>query len=490
MAASIATLLYAALILGLFWLDRDRGSRASPALLIPVTWLALGGSRSVSEWLYVTRPGASAEALLEGDPVNRVVYTGLVAMGLAVLLFRGPKVLKLLQANAVIVVFLLYCALSLTWADHPDVGFKRWVKTVGDFVMVLIVVSERDPSDAIRRLFIWTGFLLIPLSMLMIKYYPDLARYYSRFEWATLYSGVTTNKNNLGAICMLFGLASASQFLAALSGRTKTGRGRRLVAHGLILVMVMWLFDLAKSTTSLMCFFTGIVLLIALEMRAPATQMGTSAAKEMRKSRLVAEHLLANALVAFLIVVPAMVLFGGLDGILRMLGKDPTLTDRTLIWELLFELAPNEWVGTGFENFWLGPRLDKIWSVYKWAPNQAHNGYVETFLNLGWIGVALVIAVLANGYRTVMTGFRRSPIGGLMLTFFVVGVVYNFTEAALFRMMAPAWVALLLAITRVPELHSPQTWQPPQRHTTERTARLRGPDKAQGHAVAISGRNA
>ena len=66
MSAYIATLVYSALILGLFWLDRDRTSRASPALLLPVMWLALPGSRSPSEWLYATRPALTAETLLEG----------------------------------------------------------------------------------------------------------------------------------------------------------------------------------------------------------------------------------------------------------------------------------------------------------------------------------------------------------------------------------------------------------------------------------------
>src|SRR6185503_12351634 len=175
MPASIATLFYAALIFGLFWLNRDHRARTSAALWIPVVWLSLSGSRSVSEWLHATPPAASMALYLEGDPTNRLVYSSLVALGLAVLFFRGPKVLRLLQPNGVVVVFLLYCALSLTWADYPDVGFKRWVKAIGDFVMVLIVVSDRDPSVAIRQLLARVGFLLIPLSVLMIKYYPDLA---------------------------------------------------------------------------------------------------------------------------------------------------------------------------------------------------------------------------------------------------------------------------------------------------------------------------
>jgi hypothetical protein len=225
---------------------------------------------------------------LEGDPVNRLVYSCLVASGLVVLLFRGPKVFKLLQSNAIVVVFLLYSALSLTWADHPDVGFKRWVKVVGDFVMVLIVVSDRDPSVDIRRLLARTGFLLIPLSVLMIKYYPNLARYYDAWDWSTHYSGVTTNKNALGAICLLFGLASAWQFLAALNDRDRTGQGRRLIAHGAMLAMVIWLFRFTNSMTALSCFLLGLAVLLGLQFRS-----------------IVQKPFMVHALVGSLIAAPA-----------------------------------------------------------------------------------------------------------------------------------------------------------------------------------------
>jgi O-antigen ligase len=465
---------------------------------------------------------------LEGDPINRLVYTGLVASGLAVLAFRGPKVLRLLQSNGVVVVFLLYCALSLTWADYPDVGFKRWVKAVGDLVMVLIVVSDREPSVAIRRLLTRTGFLLIPLSVLMIKYYPHLARYYDVWDWSTYFSGVTTNKNSLGAICLLFGLTSAWQFLAALYGRDRTGRGRRLIAHGVILAMVMWLFRLSNSMTALSCFILGIAVLLVVEYRPvvrkslvayalPAslivvpsavllvglspgasdvmgggltlTEYGLLLAMAMllvvEFRPVVRKPLMVHALVASLIAVPGAVLFVGLSpGILEMMGRNPTLTDRTLIWDLLLSLTTNTWFGTGFENFWLGPRLVRIWSVYRWGPGQAHNGYIEIYLNLGWIGIALLAVILSIGYQTVMTGLRRSPsAGSLMLAFFVMGIVYNFTEAAFFRISAPVWFALLLAITRVPDLQRPGKQRSLSRRPTQRMIPIRE------HAVAIS-RNA
>jgi O-antigen ligase len=428
----------------MFWLDRDPRAQTSRALWLPVIWLSLAGSRSASEWLYSAPPATSTEAYLEGDPLNRAVYTGLFALGLLVLLFRWSKVLRLLQANTAIVVFLLYCVLSLTWAAYPEAGFKRWVKAAGDLVMVLIVVSERDPSVAVKRLLVRTGFLLIPLSVLMIKYYPDLARYYDRWEWSTYYSGVATNKNALGTICMLFGLTSVWQILAVLDGRHTTGRIRRVIAHGINLAMAGWLLKLANSMTSLSCFLLGSTVLLVVQFRP-----------------IVRSPPIVHALVAALIIVPSVVLFVGIQGILEMLGRDPTLTDRTGIWSLLLTMSPNAWFGAGFENFWLGPRLEKIRSTYSWTLTQAHNGYLEIYLNLGWAGIALLVLTLLAGYQIVMTRLQRSPsTGGLMLAFFVVGIVYNFTEAALFRISAPAWFALLLAITNVPDIYGLKKWAP------------------------------
>ena len=440
MPASIATLIYTALILGLFWLDRDK-ARTSAALWIPIISLSLSGSRSASEWLYAAAPGRSTEAYLEGDPLNRFVYASLVGLGLLVLSVRWSKVPKLLQANTAIVVFLLYCVLSLTWADYPDVGFKRWVKALGDFVMVLIVVSEKDPAVAIRRLLTRTGFLLIPLSMLMIKYYPDLARYYDRWEWTTLYSGVATNKNALGGICLLFGLASAWQFLEALSGRQRAQRIRLLIAHGIILAMVIWLFKLANSITALSCFLIGIAALLVLQLarrRVPDRRVPDRHYQRFNR-------LMVHWLTLSLIVLPSTILFVDL-GVLELLGRNPTLTDRTFVWNLVLSQTTNPWiVGTGFENFWLGSRLDRIWSVFSFALTQAHNGYLEIYLNLGWTGIALLSVVLVTGYQSVVTKLRRSPsTGSLMLAYFVIGIVYNFTEAALFQDLVSGMVRLAI----------------------------------------------
>jgi O-antigen ligase len=163
-------------------------------------------------------------------------------------------------------------------------------------------------------------------------------------------------------------------------------------------------------------------------------------------------------MVAAVIGVCLSILFLGLGtGALETIGRNSTLTDRTSIWAMVLGMGTNPLLGTGFESFWLGPRMERMWNAYSWGPGEAHNGYIEIYLNLGWIGVVLLGGVIVTGYQTVLAAFRRKlPTWNLVLAYFVVGAVYNFTEAAFFRMMAPAWILFLLAITRVPEIRHPR----------------------------------
>jgi len=444
MSSASASIVFVLLILGLFWLDRDQSSRTSGTLWIPVVWWLLACSRSVGQWLQMgpSMENLTPDQILEGSPIDRLLYSGLLVLGLAVLVKRRRQVMRLLQENGPIILFFLYCAISILWSDYPEVAFKRWTKALGDLVMVLVVLSDREPSAAFERLLAWASFLLIPLSVLIIKYYPVIGRGYDRWDGRAFYTGVTLNKNTLGSICLLFGLASVWRLLIAYQDRKGTARTRRLLAHGVILVMVLWLFWMANSMTSLSCFLIGIVLLLVGNLRA-----------------VVQKPAAVHFIVAAILSVTISVLFlKASPEVLETMGKDPTLTDRTAVWALLISVSGNDLIGAGYESFWVGPRLQKIWSVYSWQPLEAHNGYLEVFLSLGWAGVALLAVVMVTGYRRVFAAFQHNPaVGSLMLAYFSVGMVYNFTEAAFFRMMTPVWMFLLLAITGAMVLASRNT---------------------------------
>lgn len=209
MPPQVATVVFALVICVFFALDRDTRTRTSRAMWIAVIWWALSGSRNASEWLQFGAPvDQTSDAYLEGDPIDRNLLAALIISGLIVLIARHERVSKILRVNTSILLYFGYCAVSSGWSEYPDVSIKRWIRSLGDLVVILIILTDADRLAAIKRLLSRVGFLLLPVSILLIRYYPNMGRAYSRWTGDLSWTGVANGKNGLGMICLLFGWAS------------------------------------------------------------------------------------------------------------------------------------------------------------------------------------------------------------------------------------------------------------------------------------------
>jgi exopolysaccharide production protein ExoQ len=134
-------------------------------------------------------------------------------------------------------------------------------------------------------------------------------------------------------------------------------------------------------------------------------------------------------------------------GLVQSLGKDPTLTGRKDIWALVLGLHTNPLIGTGFETFWLGSRLQFMLNALVNLPiNEAHNGWIEVYLNLGWTGLCFIALLIVTGYKRIISYIREDPDKGcLFLGFLLCALFYSFSEAG-FRFGTVSWFFLLLVI--------------------------------------------
>ena len=218
------------------------------------------------------------------------------------------------------------------------------------------------------------------------------------------------------------------------------GNGRLdLAAQVILFGMVVWLISMANSTNALLCLLFGSAGIFLTRRSAEGSQ-----------------KLLNNlGKYTLLMVLVAMLLYftpGLKESILEFLGEDVTLTGRTDIWKDVLDEPNNALLGAGYQSFWLGTVTDRLFVKYPFHPNQAHNAYIETYLNGGWIGLILILLVLATAAAQIRSELvKRKPEIFLLASFFFTATIYCWSEA-MFGKISPIWLILLLAVVKAPSL--------------------------------------
>lgn len=427
-------LLLIAFIIALIWLyyqDERERPRVTRATWIVVLWAAIYGSRPVTEWFGQVGGRSISESVDEGNPIEALISVLFLLAGCVVLLRRKIRWGTVLKENAAIVVFYLFWWLSILWSDYPLITFKRLFKEVGTIIMALVVLTELAPVEAIKAIFVRVSYLCIPLSVILIRYFPEWGRAYVGYDKSeVMWVGVATHKNTLGVLAMV-----GAVFLLwdVLESRRKgtTRASRALYASRVISLGLCWyLLLIVNSVTSLLCAAIGSVLLLAIHR--------TSVRNRPRRLEL-----FGGGVIAVILMLDSLV--GVKEDFLNAIGRDPTLTTRTEIWPMLMQLQPNEFVGAGFNTFWAGERLrvsfEKFGGIF-----QAHNGYLETYLNGGWVGVGILAGVLVAAYLQIRKRLVvGAPEAGIRLVVLVIAVVYNYSEAS-FNKIGVLWLLTIIAV--------------------------------------------
>ena len=432
MSPSLALFLWLVLLLLLLRCDPAKHPGISATLWVPLTWMFIVGTRLPSQWLGET-PRSAAEAYLEGNALDRTVLSILILLAIGILVSRSFQWDHFSARNFALLAFVGFALLSVVWSDYPFVSFKRWFRDLGNYLMPLVVLSDPRPREAVRMAFRRLCYLLIPLSILLIKYYPDIGRQYSQWTGIATYVGPTTSKNMLGVLCLVSGIFFFWDTMTRWPDR-KERRTKLIVAVNIgFIAMTLWLLNLADSATSRVCLVIGCL------------AIGTAHLRSVKRHPAFLTLLVPACFCLYLILALG---FGISAEIAGTVGRDPTLTGRTDLWRILLNMNTNSLVGAGYESFWLGPRLE--WVSQRFASvNEAHNGYLEVYLNLGLIGVCLLGGFLIASYRSICKRFKSpSSLASLSLALWTVLVFYNVTEASFDHQLM--WATFLLGAIAVP----------------------------------------
>ncbi len=436
MGSTVALVAFVLFIVAGFVIEAKGRKKVTYEAWLPLFWMVICASRSVGQWLNLSSYGYSTdyavymEASLQGSIVDQLVLSIVIIWGIIIIFKRRGAALQILKKNKALLAFTIYLGLTVLWSDISLVSLRRWIRFSGTIVMAAVLVTEPEPLESIRSIFRRAAYLLIPLSVMFVKYYPHLGILYTS-TGAKIWAGVAVMKNGLGHLCVVFSLFLVWD--AFTMWRRTAGIKFPRILYGevieipkefvqilfdlTILMMSLWLLlepGHSASAASKGCLFAGLIILIGSKM-------------PIIKKNFQLIGVFAVLAVCFFIVLES--LFGIIEFTVTNLGRDMTLTDRVPLWHILLDFGlRKEFLGYGYEGFWIGDRSTIL------NLNQAHNGYLELFVEGGFVAIVLLGVLLLSVWRKIQRcELRDYEYAIFQLSYFAIILLANVTESSFAR---------------------------------------------------------
>jgi O-antigen ligase len=353
------------------------------------------------------------------DPLLSLIQYGVYTFALLLILARWKTSLRTALRDPLVWLLTGTALISFLWSDFPDWSLKKGITTLQTTSFGLYMASRYDMKQQLQMLG-WALGIIAVFSLLFSLAFPGTA--IEAGVNAGSWRGPFVQKNILSRMMVL----SAIVFLLL----TLENHRYRYLLGSLLLLSVL-LILLTGSKTALLLLLTIVCLLPFY--------------RALRWS----DTLLIPLLIITILVAGSIAVFvtGNWENILLGLGRDPTLSGRTNLWELAIELiGKRPWLGYGYQGFWQeGGGAAVIWKSEGYKPPHAHNGFINMTLDLGLIGLFLFLLLLAVTYfrgiiwlRLGKTTIELWPI--FYVTFFFM---YNHSENTIIEHNSIFWVLLV-----------------------------------------------
>jgi exopolysaccharide production protein ExoQ len=413
MPSQIALIICILFVLWLLRLERNQTLNVSFVSWLPTIWMLCIATKPLGTWF-----GISDDP--EGNPLDRVFFSGLLCLGLLILVLRRFRWSRAIKENPWLMLLIAYMLISVLWSDIPFTSFKRWIRELLAVVMAFLVLTEQNPRQTLQSILKRTVYILIPFSVLLVRFFPEYGREYGRWFGEVTWIGVTLQKNGLGRLCLIAAFFQIWSIIRRWRGRDTPVSMLQTYADVFILFLTLYLLkgpeNDAFSATAITSLAVGLAMFFSL------LWMGK------RKSYLGVNTLMAimALIIGFGVVLPIV---GGtpVGGFTSSLGRDETLTGRTEIWkELLPFIEKQPIFGLGFGDFWTSKtRLE-------YHVSEAHNGYLDVLLGLGSFGLLLLVVFLLSFCRKVQRELSNDfDWASLCICFLLMALLHNASESSI-----------------------------------------------------------
>jgi exopolysaccharide production protein ExoQ len=375
----------------------------------------------------------------DGSPLFQLFSGAIYLAAIGSLVIRGIpySTFRIVLRAWPLVLLVALTLVSTLWSQAPDSTFRRAAALILTASFALFLVVRFDLRALLKLVAI--SFAIFCIGSVLIALVPGVG-ITPGGKYAGAWRGLSLQKNSFGRTLALG--------IAVLAAAVATGQIERSIKIAALGGLAFLLLLLSQSATALVTAFAslgvGTVLYAALGGRFGRIKLR-----------------LELGLAFLLIVVPSvffLVSYYWYD-ILTALGRDPTLSGRVKLWQWAIGMnETREWLGSGYRAFWIDANTRYFSESFYWdadpdgnrrgslGPDHSHSGYVDVYLEFGFLGLALFGTLIASSLVKLRSLLMRGGFGaGLILAVVLSFVlIYSSTERAILQQSEDLWLFVMV----------------------------------------------
>jgi len=332
----------------------------------------------------------SASTASDGT-LNQIVWLAAILLAAPLILIRFRLAMAIAWRAWPLLLVMAWATATALWSPLPDLTLRRVAVLWLMYAAALGVAVSDLPLSEFHRIAMLVAGIVMAVDVLGVIGLPSRA-----INSEGQFVGLHGHKNSAGQAAVMAALCW--YFFA---GRYGWGLIRLCILAGSAFFYLLILASGSKTGSAL-------ALLVMVWC--------TSWAILARKGAAVGMIWWTGFGFALLITTVALIVFGvtATDVGMALFG-DLTFTGRWQLWEVIWDqIVQHYWLGYGFGAFWDVNGVDNSLGLAKsvgWlgVVGQAHNGYLDLFLQIGLIGLVLALFSLVWALRLAHKLLRLTP---------------------------------------------------------------------------------
>ena len=389
------------------------------------------------------------------------IIGALIYLSAFVFALRLPRRVALSIWNSPIALALVfYVTASVFWSVEAGLSFRRASSLAGTSIFALYVAYRFGPEEFVKLL-TWTYGVVVVLTWIVVVAAPGLA--FVEYRGESALTATYGHKNQFGRAMVVAAL------LMFLSARDAVRKKHRYFLYALMAAALLAIPISHSGGATLMIAATFVVFLPVY---------------------FVFSRIFRRASFPYTVTLLGGVLLGHFVGtamfglVLDLLGKDPTLSNRSLIWQDLIEAGMSRpWLGHGYGGFWQSAGAEAF--NREWPGiGHSHNGFMDAWLDIGFVGIGLLATAILIGLHKSANAYfvTRSSSALFFVCVSIIMAAYNLIADVYPEHNSIFWVLLLYTLfnpglaassrAKWRRLHALYRWRGGEAMSTSKAARV------------------